>query len=81
MAESGAKHIVILSPSGSTKQSTQELIKQLADIGTELRAFACDVGNREQLKSALSMCRQELPPIRGLIQAALVLKVSPPPRA
>ncbi|KAL2006666.1 hypothetical protein VTN00DRAFT_9334 [Thermoascus crustaceus] len=74
MAESGAKHIVILSPSGSTKQSTQKLIKQLADLGTELRPFACDVGNREQLKSALSMCRHDLPPIRGLIQAALVLK-------
>ncbi|KAE8423826.1 hypothetical protein BDV36DRAFT_906 [Aspergillus pseudocaelatus] len=71
MARPGAKSIVILSPSGSTNASTQELIEELGRRGTGVRAISCNISSREQLDFVLAVCRQELPPIRGLIQAAL----------
>jgi len=76
MAQLGAKNIVILSPSGPNKPSTQNLIQELAHIGTHLRAISCDIINRDQLEAAFAICNNELPLVRGVIQAALVLKVS-----
>lgn len=75
MAQHGAKNIAILSPSGSQKFSTKALIDDLAQIGTRLQAFPCDVASDIQVKRALEECRKELPPIRGLIQGALQLRV------
>lgn len=77
MANNGAKHLVVLSPSGATKPAIQRLINDLAAVGTELRAVACDVGNEEQLQSALSDCQNELPPIQGVVYAAVSLRVRP----
>ncbi|RJE26768.1 polyketide synthase [Aspergillus sclerotialis] len=74
MAGHGAKNIVILSPSGPGKASTERLIAELGEMGTQLKAFACDISNREQLTENLAICRESLPPIRGVIQGALRLK-------
>ncbi|KAL4920610.1 hypothetical protein BDW62DRAFT_215871 [Aspergillus aurantiobrunneus] len=74
MANHGAKHLVVLSPSGATKPVIQTLIKDLAAVGTELRAIACDVGNSGQLLSALTVCQNELPPIQGVVYAAVSLR-------
>ncbi|KAL5355845.1 hypothetical protein BJX96DRAFT_185048 [Aspergillus floccosus] len=76
MAQHGAANIVILSPSGAGKPSTQLLIEELAAKGTRLLAIPCDAANPKQLRSALDFCRQAMPPIRGVIQAALQLKSS-----
>ncbi|KAB8268148.1 ketoacyl-synt-domain-containing protein [Aspergillus minisclerotigenes] len=74
MSQRGAKHIVILSPSGAEKPTTQRLIAELANDGCKVRALSCDIGDREMLESIIATCTRELPPIRGVIQAALVLR-------
>lgn len=76
MARLGARSLVILSPSGPNKPSTQQLIRELAEVGAQLQAMSCDVSNSSQLESAFAVCNKELPPVRGVIQAALVLKVN-----
>lgn len=75
MARLGAKSIVIFSPSGSSKPSTQHLSQELSQVGTQLRAISCDISDQKQVKSAFAACSSELPPVRGVIQAALILKV------
>ncbi|RJE19312.1 polyketide synthase [Aspergillus sclerotialis] len=74
MARNGAKHLVILSPSGAAKPTVQTLKDELSKMGTELHAMGCDVGNAEQLQSALSVCRSDLPPIQGVIFAPVSLR-------
>jgi len=39
-------------------------------------AYACVIGNPEQVEQAVEKCKQEMPPIRGVIQAAMSLAVS-----
>ncbi|KAE8361240.1 hypothetical protein BDV27DRAFT_160912 [Aspergillus caelatus] len=55
MAQPGAKSIVILSPSGSTNASTQELIEELGRRGTDVRAISCNISSREQLNFVLAV--------------------------
>ena len=75
MARHGAKSIVVPSPSGSSKPSTQHLSQKLSQVGTQLRAISCDISDKKQVESAFAACSRELPPVRGVIQAALILKV------
>ncbi|KAL4922018.1 hypothetical protein BDW62DRAFT_197254 [Aspergillus aurantiobrunneus] len=74
MARHGAKNIVFLSPSGPDKASTQHLVEELASQGVQLRALSADISSASPVKSALSVCKAEMPPMRGVIQAALRLK-------
>lgn len=75
MTQNGAKHIVILAPSGATKDTVQSLVTDLASIGTALRPIPCDVANAEQLESTFRVCQHALPPIQGVIFAAVSIKV------
>ena len=51
------------------------LCKELKDDGVHVEAPACDVTNADSLMSVLSHCAQSMPPIKGCIQASMVLKV------
>ncbi|CAG8897602.1 unnamed protein product [Penicillium egyptiacum] len=74
MARCGAKFLVAVSPSGADKPLTKGLVEELAQIGVKLHALACDVGNRLQLQSILAYCKDNLPPIRGIIHSGLTLR-------
>ena len=52
------------------------MAKELQQAGVRLRAYACDVSDLEQLDQTLGLCSKEMPPIRGVIQSAMVLRVS-----
>ena len=55
------------------------MARDLQQAGVRLKAYACDVSNFEQLDQTLKLCAQEMPPIRGVIQSSMVLRVSLPP--
>jgi NAD(P)-dependent dehydrogenase (short-subunit alcohol dehydrogenase family) len=74
MARQGAKHLIILSRRGET-QSSRELLAKLRDAGCEAEIYSCDVADKAQLERALHQSMKIMPPIRGVIQAAMVLKV------
>ncbi len=76
MVQQGAKNLVFLSRSGSTKPESKKAIEELSDKGARVTAYSCDVGNAEEVQEVLRQCSQEFPPIRGVIQGAMVLKVS-----
>ena len=75
MVESGAKNIVFLSRSGMAKAEMKELVEKLAQRGAKAIAYSCDVANTEQVQAAFKQCAAEFPPIRGVIQGAMVLQV------
>ena len=73
----GAKNLIVLSRNARPQRFFSE-IAQIADaagLGSiEIRPVACDVSDEAQLTVALANCR-DMPPIRGMIQGAMVLQV------
>lgn len=76
MIQHGARNIVFLSRSGAKKAKAQETIQKLVKQGARVTAYSCDVGDAEQLQQVLRECEKQYPPIRGVIQGAMVLNVN-----
>ncbi|KAL8784315.1 MAG: hypothetical protein Q9195_009094 [Heterodermia aff. obscurata] len=71
-----AKHLILLSRSGLKANHASDLVASLQQEGASVKVLACDVANREQLEAALRDCADTCPPIRGVIQGAMVLQDS-----
>ncbi|KAG4034475.1 hypothetical protein MFRU_003g04360 [Monilinia fructicola] len=76
MANQGAKNLILLSRSGAHSAEAINLIEELESKGVSVQAPACNVADLEDLISVLNKVTQSMPPIRGCIQAAMVLKDS-----
>ena len=72
----GAKSIILISRSGMDATGAVETIEALSRPGVVVTVRKCDVAKKEDLEAILHECVQTLPPIRGVIQSAMVLKVS-----
>lgn len=76
LAEKGAKSLVFLSRSAASGEGNKAFAEDLRRVyGADVRAFDCDVGNREALAAVLEKCR-DLPPVKGCVTGAMVLDVS-----
>ena len=78
LAKNGAKNIVLASRSGLGSGSAHALVEdiQTLDIGVNIAVRACDVSNRAQLEDLIKGIREIMPPIKGVIHGAMVLRVS-----
>jgi hypothetical protein len=74
MVSRGAKNIIFLSRSGAESTSAQQFIAELESHEVRLYVFACDVSDMSSLVAVIQRCRNELPPIKGCVQASMVLK-------
>lgn len=76
MVKHGARHIVLLSRSAKITSNLEQLIaeSQAADASVYVRP--CDVADEAAVAALVADLQSSLPPIRGLIHAAMVLKVS-----
>ena len=75
MLEHGARHFIFASPSGADKEKARETIELLRQRGARVLVFKCDISNATDLDRLLEDCGRNMPPIRGMIHAALVSKV------
>ncbi|KAI5203359.1 putative polyketide synthase [Aureobasidium subglaciale] len=76
LASAGAKHLLLLSRSAGRQAETNPSIKKLHESGCNVQARDCDVADAQALGDSLEWCRRSMPPIRGIIQAAMVLRDS-----
>lgn len=74
--ELGAKSIILVSRSGIDATGATETVEALSKPGVVITVRKCDVSIKEDLSTVLDDCVQTLPPIRGVVQGAMVLKVS-----
>lgn len=75
MADRGAKHIIMASRSGGTSDAARELIAELNARHVDVVAPQCDVSSESSLAGVLEDCaRSGMPPVRGCINAAMVLQ-------
>ncbi|TAQ85426.1 hypothetical protein B7494_g6244 [Chlorociboria aeruginascens] len=74
MIGKGAKHIVLLSRNGSTEGKVGELIRDAKASGAEIVVRACDVAKKDEVETLVNRGLSGMPPIRGVIHAAMVLR-------
>ena len=75
LVKHGAKHLVFLSRSGGQSAEVQAFLRSLQQNGAIAAiAMVCDVANRSQLQRVLTKNLSTLPPVKGVIQAAMVLR-------
>jgi NAD(P)-dependent dehydrogenase (short-subunit alcohol dehydrogenase family) len=70
-------HIVALSRSRSFSNSKAalDLGSEIEKLGATLHLVSCDVSKEHEVKNAVEFCKKTLPPIRGVVQGAMVLRV------
>lgn len=70
----GAQNIAFLSRSGAASAEARLVIQELSERGAEVKAYRADVADESSFLDAMEQCSHELPPIRGIIQMAMVLR-------
>ena len=75
MVSRGAQKVVLLSRSGKTNERVTTLIQEARAEGAEIIVKACDVSDKLQVRETIEWCKV-LGPIRGVVQSAMVLRVS-----
>ncbi|KAK0728741.1 phenolpthiocerol synthesis polyketide synthase ppsB [Lasiosphaeria miniovina] len=74
----GARHVAFLSRSGAdgspeARQTVDEL-SAAAGGAVTVRALRGDVADEASFRAAMAQCERELPPVRGVVQMAMVLR-------
>jgi len=72
LVEHGAGHIVALSRRNADSQLRASLEESISKLGGTLHIVKCDIGDEESTRAAAKEIAA-LPPVRGVIQSALVL--------
>ena len=73
--QQGARHVVMASRSGPHGGGIQSLRDELNALGTSLNVYSCDIANQDELRRVIDTDAASVPPIHGVIQAAMVLRV------
>ncbi|OIW26979.1 ketoacyl-synt-domain-containing protein [Coniochaeta ligniaria NRRL 30616] len=72
MIEHGARHIVLVSRSGSQDLKVQHLLDEAHGIAA-VRVVVCDIADEEQVQRLVDTCSKTMPPICGIVNAAMAL--------
>lgn len=75
MTTKGAKNFIVPSRSGAASGAAAELVAELTEQGVTIVTPKCDVSSKESLKQVLEECGKTMPPVKGCINAAMVLNV------
>lgn len=76
MSSKGARHIVLTSRNASISNEIQTLIEQVSVAGTHIHVKACDISDSVSVEKLVKEGLTGLPPIRGVVHGAMVLRVS-----
>ena len=77
MSSKGARNIILVSRKASpVNDKVQALIEELAANGTLVTIRACDVSSKQSVETLIRDDMKDLPPVRGVVHGAMVLRVS-----
>ncbi|KAK5948972.1 Type I Iterative PKS [Knufia fluminis] len=71
----GARNIIVMSRS-ATAEKIRPFADEAAQRGCRVYASACDIADKQSIQTAFDDCDKNMPPIRGVIQGAMVLQDS-----
>lgn len=75
MVDHGARYLAFTSRSGATKPAAKELVDNVVKRGVNVKAFACDISQKEVFAAAFDEIKAEFPPIAGVLTCAMQLQV------
>lgn len=78
MIAHGARHIVLVSRSGSQDIKVQQFLDEVRGTAA-VQVIVCDIADEEQVRRLFNTCSKTMPPICGVVNAAMALHVSFPP--
>jgi acyl transferase domain-containing protein/NADPH:quinone reductase-like Zn-dependent oxidoreductase/short-subunit dehydrogenase/acyl carrier protein len=73
LAARGVGNLVLISRRGEKSPGAKKAIAELTDQGVNVTAFACDVTDRRKLSELIDRVQKNMPPIKGILHAAMVL--------
>ncbi|KAJ5082272.1 hypothetical protein N7532_011315 [Penicillium argentinense] len=74
MPQKGARHIVLVSRSGASTELAQKTIHDLIQDGVTVEVCRCDVSSKESVEQNLAPPLTRLPPVKGVVYGAMVLR-------
>lgn len=76
MVDQNARHLVLLSRKTVHSKETTAFLQELRMKGAKVLTPSCDITDKTALENTLKKCAETMPPVRGCIQASMVLKVN-----
>ena len=74
MADRGAKYLIVPSRSGASSKAAITALAEMKELCVHVMAPKCDVASEASVSSMLDDCARTMPPVKGCINAALVLQ-------
>jgi NAD(P)-dependent dehydrogenase (short-subunit alcohol dehydrogenase family)/acyl carrier protein len=74
LAERGARHLVLIARRGASPLEAQTALARLESRGVHVLARACDVTDRPALAAVLAQAARDMPPLKGIVHAAVVIE-------
>lgn len=76
LAERGAGHLLLVSRRGQVEEEDQQTLQEIEALGAVVHTKSCDVSSRTSLVELMRFCKNELPPLKGVVHAATVIEDS-----
>ena len=73
LREQGARHIVFVSRSNAASPEALEIINEFKMHGCIVKVLTADVADAKQLQKVLAEIEVTMPPLRGIVHAAMVI--------
>jgi acyl transferase domain-containing protein/NAD(P)-dependent dehydrogenase (short-subunit alcohol dehydrogenase family)/acyl carrier protein len=73
LVERGGRHLVLVGRKGAATEEARSAVARLEAAGAVVRVEAADVSDETQVRDLLARLRRDLPPLRGVLHAAMVL--------
>jgi acyl transferase domain-containing protein/NADPH:quinone reductase-like Zn-dependent oxidoreductase/acyl carrier protein len=77
LAGCGARHLVLSGRSGASTDEARNGVNALRESGVEVLVERCDIAVEDQVGRMLDKIDRSMPPLRGVIHAAMVLDDAP----
>ncbi len=77
LVQRGARHLVLMGRRGASTATAQEILKNLEKAGADVKVIKADVTVEPQVVALLADIQATMPPLRGIIHAAMVLDDTP----
>ncbi|QLA17686.1 type I polyketide synthase [Desulfolutivibrio sulfoxidireducens] len=74
LADLGAGHLLLLGRNGAADQAQMAAIQELRTRGVTVTVVKADVANEEDLATAITQALSGLPPLRGVVHCAGILR-------
>jgi acyl transferase domain-containing protein/surfactin synthase thioesterase subunit len=74
LTQKGARHLILVSRSGTKTTYDQALIASMQKQGVQVVLHQLDITNFDEVQSLISKTQHELPPLKGIIHSAAVLR-------